>query len=191
MSEHGVVISMTEKELIRTSKFLSLILRHEPGRVGLKLDSAGWVSVSKLLEAVNRNGVSLTLDQLKHVVAANDKKRFAFSEDGRLIRASQGHSIGVDLEYEPQTPPEFLYHGTPERFLESIRANGLNKGQRHHVHLSPDPQTAAKVGQRRGRPVVLTIRSGEMHRQGHVFYRSANGVWLVDNVPPDFIEIHS
>ncbi len=182
---------MTDKEIVRTSKFLSLILRHEPERVGLKLDSVGWIGVSELLEAVNRNGVSLTLDQLKHVVATNDKKRFAISEDGLRIRASQGHSIEVDLQYEPQTPPEFLYHGTPERFLESIRATGLNKGQRHHVHLSPDPQTAAKVGQRRGRPVVLRIRAGEMHRQGHVFHRSANGVWLVLHVPPHFIEVHS
>ena len=182
---------MTDKEIIRTSKFLSLILRHEPERVGLKLDSAGWVGVTELLEAVNRNGVSLTLEQLKLVVATNDKRRFAFSEDGQRIRASQGHSIEVDLEYERQTPPELLYHGTPERFLKSIRATGLNKGQRHHVHLSPDPQTAARVGQRRGRAVVLTIRSGEMHRQGQVFYRSTNGVWLVDKVTPDFIEIHS
>jgi putative RNA 2'-phosphotransferase len=182
---------MTDKEIIRTSKFLSLILRHEPERVGLKLDGAGWVGVNELLEAVNRNRVPLTLDQLKHVVGSNDKKRFAFSEDGQRIRASQGHSIEVDLQYEAQTPPEFLYHGTPERFVESIRATGLNKGQRHHVHLSPDPQTAAKVGKRRGRPAVVTIRSGEMPRQGHLFYRSANGVWLVDKVPADFIEIHS
>jgi putative RNA 2'-phosphotransferase len=182
---------MIDKEIIRTSKFLSLILRHEPERVGLKLDSAGWVGVTELLEAVNRNGVSFTLDQLKHVVATNDKSRFVFSEDGQRIRASQGHSIEVDLQYQQQTPPEVLYHGTPERFLESIRATGLNKGPRHHVHLSPDPQTAAKVGQRRGRPVVLTIRSGEMHRQGHVFYLSANGVWLVDRVPVDFIELQS
>ncbi len=173
--------------MVRISKFLSLILRHEPERVGLRLDSAGWAQVTEVLEAVSRNGISLTLDQLQHVVATNDKKRFVFSEDSQRIRASQGHSIEVDLQYERQTPPELLYHGTPECFLESIRATGLNKGQRHHVHLSPDPQTATKVGQRRGRPVVLTIRSGEMHRQGHVFYRSANGVWLVDHVPPAFI----
>ena len=175
------------KELVRKSKFLSLILRHEPHRVGLQPDAAGWVPASELLAAVNRHGVSLTLEQLKQVVATNDKKRFKFSEDGSRIRASQGHSIEVDLQYESQTPPELLYHGTPERFVASIRASGLIKGQRHHVHLSPDPQTALKVGQRRGRPVVLTIRSGEMHRQGHLFYLSANGVWLTDEVPPQFI----
>ncbi len=174
---------MTDKEIIRISKFLSLILRHQPERVGLTLDGAGWVGVTGLLKAVNRNGVSLTLDQLEHVVATNDKKRFEFSEDGQRIRASHGHSVEVDLQFEAQVPPELLYHGTPERFVGSIRTAGLNKGQRHYVHLSPDAQTAAKVGQRRGRPVVLTIRSGEMHRQGHVFYRSANGVWLLDYVP--------
>lgn len=179
---------MTEKEIIRASKFLSLILRHKPERVGLKLDSAGWVGVPELPDGVNRQGIALTLDQLKHVVATNDKKRFAFSEDGQRIRASQGHSIEVDLCYESQAPPEFLYHGTPERFVASIRATGLNKGQRHHVHLSPDPQTAAKVGQRRGRPVVLKIRAREMHQAGHVFRQSANGVWLVNHVPPQFIE---
>jgi putative RNA 2'-phosphotransferase len=182
---------MTENEIIRRSKFLSLILRHEPERVGLRLDSAGWVRVTELLEAVNQNGVSLTLDQLKQVVATSDKKRFEFSEVGQWIRASQGHSIELDYQYERQTPPELLYHGTPDRFLDSIRATGLNKGQRHHVHLSPDPQTSTKVGQRGGRPVVLTIRSGEIHRQAHAFYRSANSVWLVDHVPLRLIEFNS
>ena len=118
---------MTEKETIRTSKFLSLILRHEPERVGLKLGDAGWVSVEELLRAVNRQGVALTLDLLKHVVATSDKKRFAFSEDGQRIRASQGHSVEVDLQYLPQTPPEMLFHGTAVRFLDSIRRNGLQK----------------------------------------------------------------
>lgn len=178
---------MNDKETIRTSKFLSLILRHKPEQVGLKLDTAGWVEVQELLQAVNRHGVVLTLDQLKHVVATNDKKRFALSEDGLRIRASQGHSVAVNLQYKSKEPPEFLYHGTPERFLESIRATGLNRGRRHHVHLSPDQGTAAKVGQRRGRPVVLTIRAAEMHRAGHAFYLSANNVWLVEHVPPQFI----
>ncbi len=182
--------TMNPNDTVRISKFLSLILRHEPERVGLKLDSAGWVAVTELLEAVNRHRVSLTLEQLKHVVETNDKKRFAFSDDGQRIRASQGHSVEVDLQYETTIPPELLYHGTPERFVDSILRTGLNRGQRHHVHLSPDPETAIRVGQRRGRPVVLRIRSGEMHRQGHLFYRSANNVWLVEHVPSGFIELH-
>ncbi len=182
-------VSTPDDDIARASRFLSLILRHETERVGLRLDKGGWVGVDELLQAVNRHGLSLTLEELKLVAATSDKKRFAFSGDGLRIRASQGHSVEVDLQYEPQTPPEFLYHGTTERFVEPIRATGLNKGARHHVHLSPDPVTANKVGQRRGRPVVLKIRAGEMHRAGHTFYRSANNVWLVDYVPPQFIEL--
>src|ERR1043165_520473 len=174
---------VNQKETVKISKFLNLILRHEPERVGIKLDSAGWVPVDELLGALNLHGVLLTLEELNHVVATNDKKRFAFSEDGSKIRANQGHSVEVALKYPPEVPPEFLYHGTPEKFLESIRASGLNKGERHDVHLSPDQTTAAKVGQRRGRPIILKIRAGEMHRKGHIFRRSANDVWLVDYVP--------
>ncbi len=179
---------MTDKEITSKSKFLSLILRHEPERVGLTLDGAGWVEVGELLQALSRHGVSLTLEQLQHIVATSDKKRFAFSEDGRRIRASQGHSVEVNLQYTPQTPPENLYHGTATRFLDSIRQKGLHRMQRHHVHLQPETATALQVGARHGKPVLLTIRAGEMHRAGHVFYCSANGVWLVDHVPAQFID---
>ena len=179
---------MTEKETIRASKFLSLVLRHEPERVGLTLGEAGWVGVEELLQAVNRHGVALTLDELRHVVATSDKKRFAFSEDGLRIRASQGHSVEVNLQYPPQTPPEILYHGTAVRFLHSIRQHGLQKMERHDVHLSAETRLTLQVGGRHGKPVLLTIRAGDMHRAGFVFRCSANGVWLVDHVPPQFIE---
>lgn len=179
---------MAEKEIIRASKFLSLILRHEPERVGLKLGEAGWVDVNELLQAVNTNGVTLTLEQLQHIVATSDKKRYAFSEDGQRIRASQGHSVEVDLQYAPQTPPEILYHGTATRFLDGIRKDGLQKMGRHDVHLSAETKVTLQVGGRHGKPVLLTIRAGEMHRAGHVFRCSANGVWLVDQVPPQFID---
>ena len=179
---------MTEKECVRISKFLSLVLRHEPERVGLNLDDAGWVAVDALLEAVNRNGVKLSLDQLQHVVSTSEKKRFAFSEDGQRIRANQGHSIEVDLQYPPQPPPELLYHGTARRFLQSIRQKGLQKMERHDVHLSAETKLTMKVGSRHGKPVLLVIRAGDMHRAGHVFRCSANGVWLVDHVPPNYIE---
>jgi len=179
---------MTDKEAVRTSKFLSLILRHEPERVGLKLGDAGWVGVDELLQAVNSHGVSLALDELKHIVATSDKKRFAFSGNGRRIRASQGHSVEVDLQYPPQTPPELLYHGTATRFLDAIRQHGLQKMQRHDVHLSPETRVTLQVGGRHGKPMLLTIRAGDMHRAGFVFRCSANRVWLVDHVPPQFIE---
>jgi len=179
---------MNDKEAVRTSKFLSLILRHEPERVGLRLGDAGWVGVDELLKAVNSHAVSLTLDELKHIVATSDKKRFAFSENGRRIRASQGHSVEVDLQYPPQTPPELLYHGTATRFLDAIRQHGLQKMQRHDVHLSAETRVTLQVGGRHGKPMLLTIRAGDMHRAGFVFRCSANGVWLVDHVPPQFIE---
>jgi len=182
---------MNEKEAIRTSKFLSLILRHEPQQVGITLDEAGWVGVQELLEAVNRHGVKLTLDELKYVVDTNTKKRFAFSEDGQRIRASQGHSVEVDLQYSPQTPPEILYHGTATRFLDSIRKDGLKSMARHDVHLSAETKMTIQVGGRHGKPVLLTIRAGDMHRAGNVFKCSTNGVWLVSQVPPEFIEFPS
>ena len=179
---------MNTKAAVTKSKFLSLVLRHEPERVGLTLDEAGWVAVEELLTAVNRNGVALTREELEHIVTTSDKKRFAFSEDGLRIRANQGHSVEVDLQYEPAVPPELLYHGTANQFVDAIRQSGLQKMERHHVHLSSDQKMTVQVGTRRGRPVLLTVRAGEMHRAGHVFYRSANDVWLVDEVPARFIE---
>jgi putative RNA 2'-phosphotransferase len=179
---------MNERERTRTSKFLSLVLRHEPEKFGLRLDSAGWVDVEVLLASCGRHGHPLSRAELDEVVTNNDKKRFALSEDGRRIRASQGHSIEVSLGYEPQTPPARLFHGTASRFLPSIRANGLNKGERHHVHLSLNEATALQVGSRRGDSVILAIDAAAMAAKGHQFFLSANGVWLTDHVPAEFIE---
>lgn len=180
---------MTKTSAIKISKFLSLVLRHRPEKIGLRLDPAGWVEVAELLRACQQHGVPLSRAELETVVAANDKQRFAFNEDKTRIRANQGHSVEVELGYQPAQPPELLYHGTVERFLASIMAQGLRKGQRRHVHLSADKTTAAKVGARRGKPVILTIRSGQMHREGYAFYLSANGVWLTDHVPPAYLKI--
>jgi putative RNA 2'-phosphotransferase len=177
------------KQLVSLSKFLSFVLRHEPEAIGLTLDAEGWVAVEELLAAAARHGHSVTRGQLEEVVATNDKRRFSFSPDGRLIRANQGHSVEVDLGLAPVEPPELLYHGTVERFLDSIREKGLLRGNRHHVHLSADRETAARVGQRRGRPVVLVVDSGRMHRAGHRFFRSENGVWLTEAVPADFLRL--
>ncbi len=176
-----------EEQTKRTSKFLSLVLRHEPEKIGITLDEQGWTNVDELLRALNRHGQAIDYETLEHVVDTNDKKRFAFSEDGESIRASQGHSVEVDLSYEPATPPEILYHGTVGRFLDGIRKDGIRKGQRHHVHLSTSTATASQVGQRRGSPLLLTIRAAEMHTAGQEFYVSANGVWLTDHVPANFI----
>ena len=171
----------------RTSKFLSYVLRHRPESVGLELDEAGWVCVDELLAACRRHNRSISRVELEEVVRTNDKRRFSFSPDGLKIRANQGHSVSVDLELEPLAPPELLYHGTVARFLDPIRQEGLVRGKRHHVHLSGDEPTARRVGQRRGKPFVLVVEAGRMHRDGHVFYRSANGVWLTESVPPEYL----
>ncbi len=178
---------MNKKRQVKVSKFLSLVLRHRPDKIGIELDEAGWTDVDMLIEKARARGMSFDIEELRTVVAENDKKRFALTDDGRRIRASQGHSVDVELEYEPREPPEILYHGTVERFLPSIREQGLIRGGRHHVHLSPDRVTATKVGQRRGRPVVIEVLAGKMHARGLVFYVSANGVWLTDAVPPEFL----
>lgn len=172
---------------VKISKFLSLVLRHQPQMIGLMLDSAGWVNVDELLTACNVNGFSLTREMLDAIVRNNDKQRFAFSEDGLRIRASQGHSVEVELAYEPAVPLPILYHGTVDRFLVSIRANGLVKGNRHHVHLSAEVKTAEIVGNRRGKAVVLEVLAAQMHDNGHAFFLSANGVWLTDHVPPAYL----
>ncbi|MFI2783975.1 RNA 2'-phosphotransferase [Streptomyces sp. ALB3] len=176
---------MDEQRTVKVSKFLSKHLRHEPGRIGIRLDAQGWVAVDELLRACARHGVTLTRAELEHVAASSDKQRFAV--DGDRIRANQGHSVTVDLGLPPVEPPAYLYHGTVARTLDAIRAEGLRPMNRHHVHLSPDRETAVRVGSRRGAPVVLTVDSGAMHRAGHVFRVSANGVWLTDCVPPDFL----
>jgi uncharacterized protein (TIGR02452 family) len=182
---------MNEKERTGTSKFLSLVLRHEPEKIGLKLDPAGWADVETLLAACRQHGVAIELAALEEIVATNEKKRFAFSDDGRRIRASQGHSIEVSLGYTPQVPPPRLYHGTATRFLPSIQIDGLKKMDRHHVHLSAEKETAHKVGQRHGKPLVLIIRTEAMLAAGHTFFLSENGVWLTDHVPAEFIEFRS
>lgn len=175
---------MNDKSL---SKFLSLVLRHAPETIDLELDSEGWANCSELIAAANLKGKDFDLEQLKRVVAESDKQRFGFSSDGLFIRANQGHSVEVDLKLQQLTPPAVLFHGTVERFLESIRRTGLEKGKRHHVHLSADRSTADIVGKRRGDAIVLTIDAAAMVHRGHHFFQSNNGVWLCDHIPPDFI----
>jgi putative RNA 2'-phosphotransferase len=180
-----------QNRMVNISKFLSLVLRHQPDKIGLKLDPAGWVSVEELLEACQSYVLPLTKNELETVVTGSDKQRFSFSDDRLQIRANQGHSVKIDLGYQPTAPPEELYHGTVERFLMSILEGGLSKGKRHHVHLSADLDTARKVGARRGVPIILRVMSGQMHRDGYLFFCSENGVWLTDKVPPEYLEVIS
>ncbi len=178
---------MNEIENKKISKFLSLILRHQPESIGLKLDENGWADVEELQAKSAGKRMFFTLKELGEVVATNNKKRFAFNEDKTMIRASQGHSIDIDLALEAIQPPDFLYHGTAEANILSILENGIEKRSRQHVHLSADKETAAKVGMRHGKPVILTIRTGKMYEDGIPFYRSENGVWLTDFVDIKYI----
>jgi len=175
------------KYLTDKSKFLSYVLRHAPGSIGLALDDNGWAGVDELLAKATGTGIVIDRETLEEIVVTSEKKRFTLSADGTRIRAAQGHSVEVVLGVEPIEPPETLYHGTATRFLDSIRAEGLQAGSRQQVHLSADEATATAVGQRHGKPVVLRVAAGEMHRQGHAFYRADNGVWLTDSVRTQFL----
>jgi len=174
---------------IKISKFLSLVLRHNPESIGLNLDQNGWADVAELLEASEKAKFPITSLELQTVVVNSDKQRFAISEDGTKIRANQGHSTAVDLDYISTIPPDILYHGTAERFLSSILSLGLVKGNRHHVHLSSDLLTAQKVGSRHGKPVILKIMSLLMYEEGYQFFQSKNGVWLTDHVPVSYLKL--
>ena len=173
---------MTEKERTRLSKFLSLVLRHQPGTIGIELDEQGWVPVTMLLKKITAYGNKINMEMLREVVDSNDKKRFAFSDDGRKIRASQGHSVEIDLGYAPQEPPELLYHGTATRHSSSIMKAGLEKRNRSHVHLSSNIESVIAVGSRHGEPMVFEVAAGKMYAHGFLFYLSENGVWLTDAV---------
>ena len=176
----------SKRQLERTSKFLSFVLRHKPESIGLELDPNGWVPLDNLIEKAAPE-MPLDRDLILEVVRSSDKQRFALSRDGDRIRANQGHSVKVDLELKSKDPPPVLFHGTATRFLDSIMEQGLRPGQRHHVHLSSDRETAVAVGRRHGKPVVLRIAADDMRAQGFEFFLSENGVWLTEKVPPVFL----
>lgn len=179
---------MDGKEMQSLSKFISLILRHKPEAAGITLDEHSWADVQDLMEGIRKTGRSIDLDILEEIVRTDEKGRYSFSANKALIRANQGHSIPVDVELKEKQPPQYLYHGTAERFLDSIMAEGLKPMSRLYVHLSKDEETAIKVGKRHGKPVVLKVRAEEMWKDGHRFYLSANGVWLVRMVPVGYIK---
>jgi putative RNA 2'-phosphotransferase len=175
-------------DLKQKSEFLSLVLRHDPGSVGLVLDPHGWANISDLVAV---SPLPLTRNTVLEIIKSSDKQRFALSDDGERIRANQGHSIEVDLQLRPVAPPPALYHGTATRFLEAILTEGLSRQSRQHVHLSADTATATAVGTRHGNVVVLMIDSAAMMSAGHEFVLSANGVWLTNAVPPQFLSVMS
>lgn len=178
---------MDDARLIKISKYLSKHLRHDPAGLGLTLTPGGWVGVDALLAACAARRFFVTRAELEEVVAQNNKQRFSFDATGTLIRANQGHSVEVDLQLEPVVPPALLYHGTGHQTADIIGRIGLEKMRRHHVHLSADLETARAVGARHGRPIIFKVDAAAMAQAGHLFYRSENGVWLTDTVPPEFL----
>ena len=175
--------------LTKLSKFISMILRHQPGVIGISLDEHGWAQTDELISGIAEyKNIDFTMDILEEIVRTDDKQRYSFNEDKTLIRANQGHSIPVDVELDEKEPPEKLWHGTGEKYVESIDRQGLIRKSRLYVHLSKDTETAIKVGARHGKPFLYTVNAGEMYRDGYKFYLSANGVWLTREVPVQYLE---
>ena len=168
-------------------KYISLILRHKPEVIGITLDEHGWARVDQLIEGI-RKDYDFDMEMLEEIVANNNKQRYSFNEDKTLIRANQGHSVPVDVELEQKTPPEILYHGTAEKYVEAIDEQGLIPKSRLYVHLSVDTDTARNVGKRHGKPVIYKVMAGDMHKAGYEFYFSVNGVWLTKRVPGEYLE---
>jgi len=179
---------ISEKQQTHISKFLSLVLRHKPETIGIELDQNGWVDINELIEKLNKYGIQFDRETLNHIVATNSKKRFAFNDKFDKIRASQGHSIEIELGYTNQKPPKILFHGTSEKSIQSILEKGLKRQNRQHVHLSSDIETAIKVGQRLGKPIVFKVLAKQMYKNNFRFFISENGVWLTDNVPTEYLK---
>lgn len=180
-------IGLSKKD--KLSVFISLVLRHKPDAAGIQLDEHGWANVEELISGINSTGRKIDIEKLDEIVSTDEKRRYSFNEDKSLIRANQGHSIPVDVELREQEPPEFLYHGTAERFLENIQAEGLKPMSRLYVHLSKDKETALRVGKRHGKSIVLKVHSGELFRNGIRFHLSENGVWLTKFVPARYLDM--
>lgn len=178
---------MNNDELKKTSKYISYILRHNPGAAGVTLDCHGWADTALLIKGVNKER-PLTAELLDRIVREDDKGRYSFNDDKTMIRANQGHSVNVDIEFTEALPPDVLYHGTGEKYVPSIDAQGLISKSRLYVHLSSDEKTAVKVGSRHGNPVVYTVDTKRMSADGYMFYLSANGVWLTKSVPVGYLK---
>lgn len=178
---------MISKEDMRISKFISLILRHKPEEIGLKLDEYGYINTSDLIKGLNRKGYKVTISDIERIVAEDNKQRYSFNDDKSKIKANQGHSIAVNLELQAIEPPKVLYHGTATRFSESICKDGIKKQNRQYVHLSADIETAEKVGRRHGELVIFKIDGEQMYKDGYKFFLSENKVWLTDYVPIKYL----
>ena len=175
-------------DLNSISKYMSLILRHKPDVIGIELDEHGWANVDELVNGIEKNNHGFNVEMLEEIVKSDSKQRYSFNQDKTLIRANQGHSIPVDVELEEKQPPEFLYHGTGEKYVESIDKIGLIPKSRLYVHLSKDVDTAEQVGKRHGKEIIYQVNAGQMYRDGYKFFLSVNNVWLTKEVPVKYLE---
>ncbi|MFA1719042.1 RNA 2'-phosphotransferase [Clostridioides difficile] len=178
---------MSKKD--KLSIFISLILRHKPETIGIKLDDYGYADVNELIEKINNTGRNINIEILEQIVKEDNKQRYSFNDDRSKIRANQGHSINVNVELRELEPPKYLYHGTATRFLDNIKNEGIIKQSRLYIHLSRDIDIAVKVGKRHGTPVILKINTGKMYENGYKFYLSENNVWLCEYIPFKYVEI--
>lgn len=177
---------MNTKDLNRMGRYVSMLLRHHPEEAGVILDEHGWTDVDELIDKVSPK-YPLTEELLHQLAYGSDKQRYEFSEDEKRIRAVHGHSIKIDLGYNEMKPPQVLYHGTTEKYQESIERTGLRKKSRQYVHLSEKINQAKEVGGRHGKLVLYRVDAGKMYSDGHLFYRSTSGVWLTESVPPKYL----
>lgn len=173
--------------LTRTSKYVSLLLRHKPEKAGIHLDQHGWAEVDELIKGVSKTHM-FNMEILEEIVRTDNKQRYSFNEDKTKIRANQGHSIPVDVELKEAKPPKQLWHGTGEKYVSAIDEQGLLHKNRLYVHLSTNEETAIKVGKRHGKPVLYTVNAEGMYQDGYKFFLSKNGVWLTDHVPVKYLD---
>ena len=170
------------------SKRLSWILRHGASQEGLTMNSAGWVSIQKLLQLLN-----LDLPDLNRVIEENNKARFEVK--GEMIRASQGHSLdqlpvtqealeASWMSYLPKST-DLIWHATQANCLSSIQRDGVLRGKRSHVHLASTKES--KVGKRTAAPILLEISVKCLRSKGQEVFVSSNGVILTRYVPPSCI----
>ena len=171
----------------KESIFLSLVLRHKPEAIDLKLDEYGWLNVKEVLSGMKKKGYEIDNVILEEIVEDDEKQRYTLDKERGLIRANQGHSIPVNLLLTGKEPPEFLYHGTSEKALDDILRSGILRMKRQYVHLSKDVETARLVGRRHGNPIVIKVSALEFFNDGGKFYLSENKVWLSDDVPVKYL----
>lgn len=188
MKRDSLLTDSSRSKDVELGKFISLILRHKPQVIGITLDQNGWADTQELLAGINASGRYIDMEILERIVRENNKKRYSFNEDKSRIRANQGHSISVNVEMKEMTPPDALYHGTADRFLDSIREKGILKMNRQYVHLSADAETAKAVGKRHGKPVVLVIDTKKMAEDGYIFWLSDNGVWQSEDIKWEYVK---